>query len=213
MVGISEIIIRPGLINVDFADVRTIMGDAGTALMGIGRYICQHCCFLCYVGSNKYVSITLLMPVTADAWNQHFALLLCLQSFLIAIVSMFCVSVTGALARGAPRRRPLLPSPPRCWTSPSSVPEEWSSTSWEATTSLCKRYHYCNVCVHKRHQCYVANGGSFYWLMSSNQCTLFIRGHVLLTSYMCSAAKGNVTLTFVACIPTLHVYRSMRPRR
>ena len=28
---------RPGLINVDFADVRTIMGDAGTALMGIGR--------------------------------------------------------------------------------------------------------------------------------------------------------------------------------
>ena len=37
MVGITEIIIRPGLINVDFADVRTIMGDAGTALMGIGR--------------------------------------------------------------------------------------------------------------------------------------------------------------------------------
>ena len=29
--------VRPGLINVDFADVRTIMGDAGTALMGIGR--------------------------------------------------------------------------------------------------------------------------------------------------------------------------------
>jgi len=37
VVGISEIIIRPGLINVDFADVRTIMGQAGTALMGIGR--------------------------------------------------------------------------------------------------------------------------------------------------------------------------------
>lgn len=37
VVGISEIIIRPGLINVDFADVRTIMGSAGTALMGIGR--------------------------------------------------------------------------------------------------------------------------------------------------------------------------------
>jgi cell division protein FtsZ len=37
VVGISEIIIRPGLINVDFADVRTIMGDAGTALMGIGK--------------------------------------------------------------------------------------------------------------------------------------------------------------------------------
>merc|ERR1712072_984023 len=36
VVGISDIIIKPGLINVDFADVRTIMGNAGTALMGIG---------------------------------------------------------------------------------------------------------------------------------------------------------------------------------
>ncbi len=34
--GISEIITTPGLINVDFADVRTIMTDAGTALMGVG---------------------------------------------------------------------------------------------------------------------------------------------------------------------------------
>lgn len=46
VVGISEIIIRPGLINVDFADVRTIMGNAGTALMGIGRYVIAcHCAF------------------------------------------------------------------------------------------------------------------------------------------------------------------------
>lgn len=35
--GISELITVPGLINVDFADVRTIMKDAGSALMGIGR--------------------------------------------------------------------------------------------------------------------------------------------------------------------------------
>ena len=34
--GISDIIVMPGLINVDFADVRTIMTDAGSALMGIG---------------------------------------------------------------------------------------------------------------------------------------------------------------------------------
>lgn len=34
--GISDLIIMPGLINVDFADVRTIMTDAGSALMGIG---------------------------------------------------------------------------------------------------------------------------------------------------------------------------------
>jgi cell division protein FtsZ len=34
--GISEIITIPGLINVDFADVKSIMQDAGSALMGIG---------------------------------------------------------------------------------------------------------------------------------------------------------------------------------
>jgi cell division protein FtsZ len=34
--GISDLIVMPGLINVDFADVRTIMKDAGSALMGIG---------------------------------------------------------------------------------------------------------------------------------------------------------------------------------
>jgi cell division protein FtsZ len=35
--GISDIITVPGLINLDFADVRAIMMDAGSALMGIGR--------------------------------------------------------------------------------------------------------------------------------------------------------------------------------
>ena len=34
--GISDLITLPGLINVDFADVKTIMQDAGSALMGIG---------------------------------------------------------------------------------------------------------------------------------------------------------------------------------
>ncbi len=34
--GISELITVPGLINVDFADVKTIMSDQGSALMGIG---------------------------------------------------------------------------------------------------------------------------------------------------------------------------------
>jgi len=35
--GITDLITIPGLINLDFADVRTIMHDAGTALMGIGN--------------------------------------------------------------------------------------------------------------------------------------------------------------------------------
>ncbi|PIP14966.1 cell division protein FtsZ [Candidatus Roizmanbacteria bacterium CG22_combo_CG10-13_8_21_14_all_35_9] len=34
--GIAELIVTPGLINVDFADVRTVMQNAGTSLMGMG---------------------------------------------------------------------------------------------------------------------------------------------------------------------------------
>ena len=34
--GISDLITMPGIINVDFADVKTIMQNAGSALMGIG---------------------------------------------------------------------------------------------------------------------------------------------------------------------------------
>ena len=34
--GIAELITRPGLINVDFADVRTVMGEMGMAMMGSG---------------------------------------------------------------------------------------------------------------------------------------------------------------------------------
>ena len=35
--GITDLITIPGLINLDFADIRTIMRDSGTALMGIGQ--------------------------------------------------------------------------------------------------------------------------------------------------------------------------------
>ena len=35
--GISELITTPGLINLDFADVRTIMGEGGAALMAVGK--------------------------------------------------------------------------------------------------------------------------------------------------------------------------------
>jgi cell division protein FtsZ len=35
--GISDLIAIPGLINLDFADVKTIMSDTGSALMGIGQ--------------------------------------------------------------------------------------------------------------------------------------------------------------------------------
>ncbi|MCC5896968.1 MAG: cell division protein FtsZ [Phormidium sp. GEM2.Bin31] len=35
--GISDIITIPGLVNVDFADIRAVMADAGSAMMGIGQ--------------------------------------------------------------------------------------------------------------------------------------------------------------------------------
>jgi len=40
--GIAEIITTPGLVNVDFADVRAIMKDAGSALLGIGTGVGQN---------------------------------------------------------------------------------------------------------------------------------------------------------------------------
>ena len=35
--GIADLIIRPGMINVDFADVRTVMAEMGSAMMGTGQ--------------------------------------------------------------------------------------------------------------------------------------------------------------------------------
>jgi len=35
--GVTDLIIRPGIVNVDFADVRTVMSNAGPAIMGIGE--------------------------------------------------------------------------------------------------------------------------------------------------------------------------------
>jgi cell division protein FtsZ len=40
--GISDLITQPGLINLDFADVKTIMTDAGSAMMGIGEGTGEH---------------------------------------------------------------------------------------------------------------------------------------------------------------------------
>jgi len=35
--GVTDLILKPGIINVDFADVRTVMKNAGSAIMGIGE--------------------------------------------------------------------------------------------------------------------------------------------------------------------------------
>lgn len=40
--GISDLITQPGLINLDFADIKSVMTDAGTAMMGIGEGTGEH---------------------------------------------------------------------------------------------------------------------------------------------------------------------------
>jgi cell division protein FtsZ len=40
--GISDLITTPGIINIDFADIRTVMENAGSALMGIGMATGEH---------------------------------------------------------------------------------------------------------------------------------------------------------------------------
>jgi len=37
VLGISDLITRPGMVNLDFADVRTVMSARGTAMMGVGK--------------------------------------------------------------------------------------------------------------------------------------------------------------------------------
>ena len=43
IVGLTDLVTKPGLVNVDFADVRAIMSEAGFALMGVGRGFGNSC--------------------------------------------------------------------------------------------------------------------------------------------------------------------------
>jgi cell division protein FtsZ len=55
--GISDLVTLPGLINLDFADVRTIMADAGPSLLGIGMAIGDN---RAVVAAEKAISSPLL---------------------------------------------------------------------------------------------------------------------------------------------------------
>ncbi len=43
--GLTELITKPGLVNLDFADVRTIMNDGGIAMIGVGESSSEHRAF------------------------------------------------------------------------------------------------------------------------------------------------------------------------
>ena len=142
VVGISEIIIRPGLINVDFADVRTIMGNAGTALMGIGRYIlcviviCYGFC-VCHINT---LTSSPLSPAVVPRRGPSSLICFVSPSPTYTIWSLFSSICTGA--RGAHELlRPLRQqSVLLCWTFPLNEPAAWCSTSWVAKISLYRRY-------------------------------------------------------------------------
>ena len=51
--GISDLIAVPGLVNLDFADVKTIMLDTGLAHMGIGEHQDQQSRRGCKAGYSK----------------------------------------------------------------------------------------------------------------------------------------------------------------
>ena len=71
--GISDIILLPGIINVDFADVRSVMSNAGVALMGLGKGIgdqrarmaAQHAATSPLLETNIQGAKRLLVNVTA----------------------------------------------------------------------------------------------------------------------------------------------------
>ena len=71
--GISDIILLPGIINVDFADVRSVMSDAGVALMGLGtgigdqraRMAAQHAATSPLLETNIQGAKRLLVNITA----------------------------------------------------------------------------------------------------------------------------------------------------
>jgi hypothetical protein len=120
VVGISEIIIRPGLINVDFADVRTIMGDAGTALMGIGRYgyAALHFCFghrLCFLlRMTAQKSCTPKVNDVRRLQKYHFIRSCNAENGQHLLLTLLPTSAAGARGAGARRKRRQRRSRPRC---------------------------------------------------------------------------------------------------
>ena len=111
--GITDLITVHGLINVDFADVRTIMAEQGMALMGTGRV----------VGPNRAIeamqaaiSSPLLEDVTIDG------------------ATGLLVNITGGASltlheveRGGRRWRRPRPTP-----TPTSSSARWSTSGWTA---------------------------------------------------------------------------------
>ncbi len=122
--GISDIITMPGLINQDFADVRAIMKDAGSALMGIGRATGENRA----VEAARMAIASPLLEVDIDGaqgilWNITGS----------ASLSLFEVQRPPRPSRKPPTRRPTSSSA-RASTSGSAT-RSWSRSSRPASTA------------------------------------------------------------------------------
>ena len=106
--GVSDLVTLPGLINLDFADVRTIMSDAGSALLGIGMG----------VGENRATEAAMqavsspLLETSMDG----------ARSILLSITG-------GATCRCGRSTRPPSPSPRPPTPTPTSSSARWSTRS------------------------------------------------------------------------------------
>ena len=107
--GISDLIALPGLINLDFADVRTIMSQAGNALLGIGMGTGES---RALDAASRAVESPLLETSVDGA-----------QSILLSITGGPTCRCSRSTTRPRPCRRPPTPTP-----TSSSAP--WWTRSW-----------------------------------------------------------------------------------
>ncbi len=119
--GIAELITRPGLINVDFADVRTVMSETGLAMMGSGVGTGEH---RARVAAEMAVSSPLLEDINLA--GAHGILVTSRRASTCRSASSRKSATPSSSSR--PRMRPSWSAPsssPRCrasCASPSSRP-------------------------------------------------------------------------------------------
>jgi cell division protein FtsZ len=104
--GIAELITRPGLINVDFADVRTVMSEMGMAMMGTGAH---------RRGPRAEAAEAAISSPLLEDINLAGA-----RGILVNVTAGMDLSIGEFDEVGAPSRSSP-PRTPRSWSAPSST--------------------------------------------------------------------------------------------
>jgi cell division GTPase FtsZ len=117
--GITDIITKPGLVNVDFADVRSVMAEAGTALLGIGVAI-DPAGPLCFAVPGLIFGIIPLLDAVlgkeprmlepeAAAMSARDSIIACSSSFTNRPLPPIFASDTSRIRSPRPAHRACLP--------------------------------------------------------------------------------------------------------